>query len=199
MLRPVHIPDTTLFQQIRQGDQKAFEFLYRFFCPKLRYFARQYLADDAIAENIVHDAFTELWANRLRLSTDLNLQAWLFTVVKNKSLKQLDKDRSRERYTDYQKARQLDLNYQMLDRFDTSELVFEELQVKIDLALKKLSPSVRQVFEKSRFENKKNREIADELGLSLKTVEAHVSKALKLLREELKDYLPLLCLLFLSK
>ena len=181
------------------GDQEAFESLYRFFFPKLRYFARQYLADGEVVENIVQDTFTELWASRSKLNSDFNVQAWLFTVVKNKSLKQIDKERTRERYTDYLKVRQLDLNYNLLDQFNTSDLVFEELQEKIEIALNKLSAPVRQVFEKSRFEDKKNREIADELGVSVKTVEAHVSKALKLLREELKDYLPLLCILFFSK
>lgn len=181
------------------NDQNAFEELYRFFFPKLTCFSNQYLHDLSLSENIVQDAFTELWAGRKDLRDDTNVQAWLFTVVKNKSLKQIDRARSSDRYYNYLKSRQMDLNYKLLDQFDTTDFVFEELQAKISLTLNMLSPSVRIVFEKSRFEEKKNKEIAAELGISLKTVEAHVSKALKLLREELKEYLPLIFILFFPK
>ena len=188
-----------LIQRLLSDDKNAFEELYRFFFPKLLYFSNQYLSDREAAHSIVQDTFTELWAIRKNLLDDTNIQAWLFTVVKNKSLKQLNKERSGERYKDYLKARQLEMNYHLLSQFDTSDFLFEELQTKINLALDKLSPSVRAVFEKSRFEDKKNREIAEEMGITVKTVEAHVTKALKVLREELKDYLPLLCILFFSK
>jgi RNA polymerase sigma-70 factor (ECF subfamily) len=193
-------PNTNnIVPKIVSGDQTAFESLYCFFFPKLVYFSNQYLNDREIAESIVQDAFTELWAGRKNLREKTNIQAWLFTVVKNKSLKQIDKTRSSERYKNYLKARQLDLNYSLLEQFDTRDFVFEELSAKINQILEMLSPAVRLVFEKSRFEEKKNREIAEELGISVKTVEAHVSKALKVLREGLRDYLPLISILFLTK
>ncbi len=185
--------------RIQSNDKGAFEELYSFFFPKLVYFSNQYLPDKEASESIVQDTFTELWANRHSLQPNTNIQAWLFTVVKNKSLKQISKERSKQRYNDHLKIRQLDLNYQLLDQFNASDFVFEELQLKIESALAKLSPSVRTVFEKSRFEDKKNKEIAAELGITIKTVEAHISKALKLLRTELKDYLPLFYILFFSK
>jgi len=188
-----------IVRRLISNDQNAFEELYRFFFPKLTYFSNQYLHDSSLSESIVQDAFTELWAGRKDLRDGTNVQAWLFTVVKNKSLKQIDRARSSERYQNYFKSRQLDLNYKLLDQFDTSDFVFEELRTKISQTLDMLSPSVRIVFEKSRFEEKKNKEIAAELGISLKTVEAHVSKALKLLREELREYLPLIFILFFSK
>lgn len=186
---------TEIVQKIKSGDQSAFESLYRFFYPKLSYFSGQYLLDAEIANNVAQDVFTELWEKRATLQSDTNIQAWLFTVTKNKSLKQISKERSKQKYTDYLKARQLDLNYQSLADFDTSNFIFEELQTKLEAALAKLSPPVRLVFEKSRFEEKRNKEIAEELGVTIKTVEAHISKALKLLRTELKEYLPLLSVL----
>ncbi|MGD9556886.1 MAG: RNA polymerase sigma-70 factor [Mangrovibacterium sp.] len=181
-----------IVHQIKAGDQQVFESLYRFFYPKLSYFSGQYLLDADNARSVVQEVFAELWEKRALLQSDTNIQAWLFTVTKNKSLKQIGKERSKQRYVDYLKARQLDVNYQSLIAFDTSNFLFEELQQKIEVALAKLSPPVRTVFEKSRFEEKKNREIAEELGITVKTVEAHISKALRLLRDELKDYLPLL-------
>lgn len=184
-----------IVQKIKSGDKKVFEKLYAFFYPKLRYFSNQYLFDKDAAGSIAQDVFTELWERRKNLADDTNIQAWLFTVTKNKSLKQISKERSEKRYNDYLKARELDINYKSLSGFDTSNFIFEELQQRVDEVLASLSLPVRTVFEKSRYEDKKNREIADELGISIKTVEAHVSKALKHLREELKDYLPLFLLI----
>lgn len=192
----VIIDSTEIVRKIKSGDQSAFENLYRSFYPKLSYFSGQYLLDADAAKNIAQDVFTELWEKRATLQNDTNIQAWLFSVTKNKSLKQISKERSKQKYTDYVKIRQLDISYQSLAGFNTDNFAFEELQQKVELALAKLSLPVRAVFEKSRFEDKKNREIAEELGISIKTVEAHISKALKLLRIELKDYLPLLYMLF---
>jgi len=188
-----------IVQKIKSGDQSAFEELYNFFYPKLSYFSNQYLLDADAANNVAQDAFTELWEKRSGLHSNTNIQAWLFSVTKNKSLKLISKERSGQKYHDYLRIRQLDVNYRSLADFDTSNFTFEELQHKIKTALAKLSPSVRLVFEKSRFEEKRNREIAEELGISIKTVEAHISKALKLLRTDLKEYLPLLYALFFLK
>lgn len=188
-----------MVMQLKAGNKSAFEELYRFFYSKLTYFSNQYLLDLVEAENIVQQVFTELWECRIKLTDDTNVQAWLFTVAKNKSLKRIEKLKSAQHYTDYLKMRQLEINYQSLAAFDTSDFIFEELKSRLEQALAKLSPQVRIVFEKSRFEEKKNKEIAAELGVSIKTVEAHISKSLKLLREELRDYLPLISILFFIK
>ncbi len=193
---PVNLSGYEIVQKIKAGDEPAFEYLYELFYPKLAYFSRQYLFDADAASNIAQDVFTELWERRHTIRYDTNIQSWLFTVTKNKSLKVISKEKSKQKYNDYLKARQLEVNFKSLSSFDTSHFVFEELQQKVEMALAKLSPSVRIVFEKSRFEDKKNREIADELNISVKTVEAHISKALKLLKTDLKEYLPLLYILF---
>lgn len=186
-----------IFLYSKSGEKVSFEFLYRFFFPKLEYFANQYLFDSEASKNIVQDVFVELWDRRVRFDNDTNIQSWLFTVTKNKSLKLINHLRSKNNYLTYIKSRQLNINYKSLADFDTSDLVFEELQEKIESSLEKLPPVCRKVFEMSRFEEKKNREIADELGINIKTVEAHISKALKRLKADLKDYLPLIYLLYL--
>ena len=192
----MNLTGSDIVQQIKAGDKLVFEKLYSFFFHKLSYFSNQYLLDVDEANSIAQEVFTELWVRRENLTDNTNIQAWLFTVTKNKSLKQIQKLKSKHNFDSYLKSRQLEVNYKSLTDFDTSDFVFDELQQKVDKALSQLSPSVRIVFEKSRFEDKKNREIADELGISIKTVEAHISKSLKLLRTELKDYLPLLHILF---
>ena len=186
-----------LLQKIISGDKSSFEQVYRYYYPRLVYFARQYLFDVEASKNIVQDVFTELWDKRTTLRSDTNLNAWLFTVTKNKSLKTISHLKSQQNYDNYIRIRLLDVNYKSLAEFDTSNLVFEELQSQIQAALEKLPPACRKVFEMSRFEDKKNKEIAEELNLSIKTVEAQISKALRSLKTDLKDYLPLFYILFL--
>lgn len=185
-----------IVQKIISGDESSFERVYRYFYPRLNYFAKQYLLDAEASKNIVQDVFTELWDKRMALHKDTNLNAWLFTVTKNKSLKAISQLKSRQSYDNYIKSRQLEINYKSLSDFDTSNLMFEELQTLIESALGKLSPSCRKIFEMSRFEEKKNREIAEKLNLSIKTVEAQITKALRSLKTDLKDFLPLFYILF---
>ena len=82
--------------------------------------------------------------------------------------------------------------YESLSRLGDDYLEFDELKDKIDLAIRNLPEHCRVVFEMSRIEDLKNREIAEKLGVTQKTVEAHLTKALKILRNELKDYLPII-------
>jgi RNA polymerase sigma-70 factor (ECF subfamily) len=84
--------------------------------------------------------------------------------------------------------------YESLSRMGDDYLEFNELKDKIDLAIKNLPEHCRVIFEMSRFEELKNREIAEKLGVTQKTVEAHLTKALKILRNELKDYLPVIAI-----
>lgn len=185
-----------ILKRIISGDESSFERVYHYYYPRLNYFAKQYLPDAETSKNIVQDVFTELWDRRNTLQNDTNLNAWLFTVTRNKSLKVISHLKSRQNYDNHIKSRQLAVNYSSLADFDTSNLVFEELQAQIKSGLEKLTPACRKVFEMSRFEDKKNREIAEELNLSIKTVEAQISKALRSLKDDLKDYLPLFYILF---
>lgn len=193
----VDLASKDILQKIKSGEESSFEKVYRYYYPRLIYFAKQYVLDAEVSKNIVQDVFTELWDKRHTLREDTNLQAWLFTVTKNKSLKIISQQQSRQNYDTHIKTRQLDVNYKSLSDFDTSNLVFEELQIQIQASLEKLPPACRKVFEMSRFEDKKNREVAEEMNLSIKTVEAQISKALRLLKTDLKYYLPLIYILFL--
>jgi len=188
-----------ILTKIKSGDTSVFETLYRFFHPRLKYFANQYLHDPETAKNIAQDVFAELWDNRNNFHDDTNIQAWLFTVAKNKSLKVLSKIKSQQNYDNYIRTRQIELDYKALADFDTDDFLFDELQNKIKTALEKLPPACRKIFEMSRFEDKKNREIAEELGISIKTVEAQITKAMRFLKNDLKDYLPLFYIFFFYK
>jgi RNA polymerase sigma-70 factor (ECF subfamily) len=150
------------------GDGPSFEKVYRFYYPRLNYFARQYVPDHEVSKNIVQDVFTELWDKREIFRSDTNLSAWLFTVTKNKSLKMIGQMKSRQNYDNYLKARQLPLTQRFIPILIPAICVFGELQAQIQKIGKTSSFLSHHPSKKAALRIKKNREIAEELQLSIK-------------------------------
>ena len=192
--------DKQLFHLLVNGDETSFKVVYQYFYPRLYCFVYEYLPHRDVAEDVVHDTFLTLWQKRTNLTADSNLNAYLYTLAKNNSLKKLRDERYRQKLLQLSGIHplELELNTGALTRVETNEGDFSEIEKLVQTTLEQLPPQCRQVFELSRFAQKKNREIAEELGLSVKTVEGHITKALKLLKMNLKDYLPLLGFLFVG-
>lgn len=134
------------------------------------------------AEDLVQQAFVKLWEYRGRLDVSWSLKAYLYKTVHNACLNRLRAGKVRSKYLDYN-AQQLNDMYTPPD--DTSPELLERFQ----RAMEALPPQCRHIFELSRFETLKYREIADQLGISIKTVETQMGKALRLMRTQLADYL----------
>lgn len=176
--------DPTLTAALRQGDETAFDYLFRaLYAPLVRYTTGLTDGDPDEAEDLVQQAFVRLWDQRATLDVQHSLKAYLYRTVHNAALNRLRAARTRDRYTDHQ-TRQMEDQYTPAASESGSEL-----QQRLKAALDKLPPQCRQVFELSRFEELKYREIAEHLGISIKTVETQMGKALRLLRHELVDYL----------
>lgn len=161
-------------------DKASFEALFRKFFPALMEFCKKFVPDEDDAREIVHTVFINLWEKRDSLDTSTTLKSYLFTSVHNRSLNML-RDRkkfSKEEMPDI--ASETNIQSQMESM---------ELEEKINEVIAKLPEKCREVFELSRFEGLKYGEIADKLGISVKTVENQMSKALKILRENLSHYL----------
>lgn len=181
-----------------QAEQKTipaiFEEIYLSYCFRMRCFAQEYVLYEADAENIVQDVFTELWAKREVLSCPINIVAFLFTAVKNRCIDHLrHKIIVREAETLLQEEYQLTMNAKLasLELFDQTLFAEESIELIVSKALDALPDRCREIFIKSRMEGKKQKEIAAEMNISLKTVENQMNIAYRKLREELKDYLPL--------
>ena len=188
-----------LFEKIRSGDEAAFKVIYNRYVPRLYYFVYEYVPFNDIVENIIQDTLMVLWDKKSTLADNTNLGAYLFTVAKNNCLYKLRDQRYKQKLfesTDIGET-ELNANLDALAVLDTSLLTFTEIERIIENTLRQLPPQCRAVFMLSRFEEKKNKEIAEELGISLKGVEGHISKALKLFRTSLKDYLPIMAFLFM--
>ena len=167
-----------------------FDKIYVLYYSRMFRFAKEYVLFDEDAENIVQDVFLLLWEKREVLDIQISLVAYLFALVKNKSL-----DYLRHKVIADEYKQELSAKLTALELLNYSFTSDEEIEQILMTAINKLPERCRQVFLKSRIEGKKNREIANELNLTVSTVENQMTIALRKLRVELKDYLPLLLFL----
>jgi len=189
-----------IVKQFIKGDESAFKVIFNTFYPRLYHFIHEYIPNDDLVENVVQDTFLILWNKGNNLKEDTNINAWLYTVARNICLKKHRDDNTRKalRFTVQLNELELEMNMEALSCLDTSDLTFVEIENIIKSTLIRLPPQCRKIFELSRFENKKNNEIAAELDISVKAVEGQITKALKLFKTALKDYLPLVSYLFVG-
>jgi RNA polymerase sigma-70 factor (ECF subfamily) len=160
----------------------AFETIFNTFYAPLCLFANNYLNDDEKAEEIVQDLFVNVWGKRAGLQIDSSLKQYLFRSVKNHCLNHIQHFKIREKYAEKMKN---DFEHEV--QYDDYFLEVGLAQ-KIEESIESLPEKRKQIFKLSRDEGLKYKEIAERLGLSVKTVEAQMGLALKQLREKLKDY-----------
>jgi len=190
----LNLTELELLQNLAKGDSLAFAHVVNVYQERLLHFSLHYLNNREVAKDVVQDVFTIIWEDKEKLSRVNNLSSWLFTLAKNQSLKRIERIKVSQKYLSKLQHRQLNLIQDSLSHLDTSPLIFDEIDSIFKKTVAKLPPQSKRIFEMSRFENKKNWEIADELNISIKTVEAGITKALKLLRPALKQYLPIVFL-----
>lgn len=182
---------------LNKRNEAAFEVVFNIYYPRLVAFASQYVSrDDAL--NQVQDAFISILEKDLVFSFEGQLKSYLYTTVKNNCLMFLRHENVKMKYLEKKNApiSQINLNVQALESLDTSAMTFSEIEQIIKATLEKLPPKCREVFVFSRFDGKRNTEVAELLNISEKCVEAHITKALKIFRVALNDYLAILIFLF---
>jgi RNA polymerase sigma-70 factor (ECF subfamily) len=181
-------------EQIRAGDEAVFEMVFRQYYQVLCGYAYRYLQDLDQSEEIVQEFFFKLWKKRAQFIIAGSIEAYLFRSIRNASFNALKHQKIRESY-----KRSNEQLRKHIEGNPGDPLVALELQLKIDASVEKLPEQRKLVFKMSRYEGLKYREIAEKLGISVKTVEVQMGKALKYLRSELADYLPvLLMVLYLT-
>lgn len=170
-------------------NQKIVEELFRKYYKVLRAFAYRLLNDKEVAEDVVQDVFYELWKKQEVLIFDTAIRSYLFRSTYTKSLNYLNSkfntsQESLEQSTE-NKIQQIYIQSQLLA--PESDLLLKELHTEIKAIVDSLPDQCKKVFILSRVSELKNKEISDRLGISIKTVEKHISKALSILRLNLKD------------
>lgn len=186
--------NTELFNRVKQGDEKAFESLFKFYYQRLCNYAYSMVVDTAEAEEVVQQVFINIWDKRENIFIDTSFQSYVYRAVNNTCL---NKIKQRKVYSLHHE----NIKQELPKSIDsTSEnILSDELRGAINDAVDMLPEQCRLVFQMSRFEGKKHQEIADELELSIKTVENQIGKALKHMREHLREYLTFAIILLWNK
>ncbi|MBL7968435.1 MAG: RNA polymerase sigma-70 factor [Prolixibacteraceae bacterium] len=170
----------------------AFEKIFKSNYNQLVGFCNQFIADKDKAQSLTQEAFINLWLNREKIETFNGIKSFLYTYAKSVCLNYLRHKKVVSKYEDRQLfEKEETLNREVLESFDFNSLEFIELETLIRQSINELPEKCRQVFIMSRFEGKMNKEISDELNISVKAVEANMTRALKLLRIRLSEYLPI--------
>ena len=186
-----NLSEKEILIRLAEGNKLAYGFVFKIYYERLFRFSLHYLNDNEAAKDVIQDVFASMLEDSKKFAQVKNLSSWLYTLTKNLSLKKIDQLKVRQKHADTLKYRQLSHSLDALNELDTSPITFNEISKIISDTLEQLPDQTRKIFELSRFENKKNREIAEELNISIKTVEANITKTLKHLKKALKHYLPL--------
>ena len=167
------------------GDEPTFEGIYKYFIRPLHAYATGILKDEDRAEGMVQNVFLKLWDKKERLSFSGSLQAYLYGAVYHECLNHL-------RHEKVKQTHQQHVVHTTRTYSHEGGMEMLDLKEKLTDALNELPEKCRTIFQMSRFEELKYQEIADRLQISIKTVEAQMGKALKILRTKLADFLPLI-------
>jgi RNA polymerase sigma-70 factor, ECF subfamily len=188
----VQIPDSDILLAIRQGNERVYEGVFRKHYQALCNYACGILKDMDDAEEVVQSIFLKFWEQREGIEISVSLKSYLYRAVHNTCLNRLKHLKIQETYRQY-------AGDYLENTFDSATDVMDknELENRIAEAIDKLPEQCKLIFKMSRFEELKYQEIADKLGLSVKTIENQIGKALKIMRTELADYLPIVFLIML--
>lgn len=184
---------TAVEQPVAVFDELLFEQVFKEYYKALHAYAAVLLKDEETAEEIVQGMFLKLWEKRESFAIHASVKAFLYRCVHNDSLNHLKHLKVQQKYSEHASY---EMEFQSNQPVRTVEM--KELEERLREALAELPEQCLTIFQLSRYQEMKYREIADQLGISVKAVEKQMSKALKLLRIRLADFLPLV-LLFMDK
>jgi RNA polymerase sigma-70 factor (ECF subfamily) len=175
-------------------ELKEFEQVFCRLQPRLYAYCCKYIEDGEQAKDIVQECFVNLWDNRAEIN--VSLESYLFRAIHNRCISYF---RSLKVHSHYetsvrQTLKEIEIHPEVPDPL--TELYLKEINELLQHCIENLPEKCRMIFQMSRYQNMKNQEIAAELDISVRTVEAQIYQALKIIRKELKDYLPLIMLYF---
>lgn len=175
--------ERSLILRLIEGDEDAFCELYATYKNRLIYFAMRFLKSREYAEDVFQDAFTVVWQSRRFINPDASFSSYLYTIMRNRILNQLRNAANEEKLKESILSQALDYTE------DTKrEVMLNDLKSLISHALQQLTSRQREIFEMSREAQLSHKEIADKLGISVNTVQEHISTSLKLIRTYLIKY-----------
>jgi RNA polymerase sigma-70 factor, ECF subfamily len=185
-----NIADNLLVIRISNDDKNAFRELYDRYSRKIYFFALRYLGNNTEAEELVQSVFINVWENRESLDASLSVKSYIYKSAVNYIYNFLKKKAIRARFIESETGKG-----ETLSNITYEEVFFHDLERSVNSIVGSLPPEQQRIFHLSRFEGLSNKEIAEKLNLSVRTVENQMYRALKIIRNGLKGGLFLVLLL----
>ncbi len=177
---------------MRKRNPKDFESLFRQLQPRLFAYCCKYVEDRELARDIVQECFINLWENYELVETSFD--RYLIIAVRNRCISHFRSLRLQAEYSELLRLKIKDFEFHPEIPEPLADIYLKEVNILLEKSIENLPEKCKQIFIMSRLQAKKNKEIANELNISIRTVEAQIYHALKLLKNELKDYLPIILL-----
>ena len=181
LMKTIYISEEEWILALKEGNLQAFNELFDRYGKRLYHFSKGYLRSSENAEEIVQEVFLKIWDNRLELSAQKSLEAYLFTIARNGILNTIRKSKSEQAYLNYAKINPG--KNVLLDE----ELNFIELDKAYHQVIEQLSPRRKEIFLLSREQSMSNAEIAERMNISVKTVENQMTSAIAEIRKNLRS------------
>ncbi|WP_120272251.1 RNA polymerase sigma factor [Mangrovibacterium diazotrophicum] len=185
----MHRVDESLVRRFTLGDMQAFDEIYSMFNYKLQKFIFSLVKNPTDTEDLVHEVFVKVWENKEKLKAHSAFNSYLFTIGYNTTISFLRRRVHDTRYVEYVKSVQVETDeVDLVEQLDT-----EEMREALNVLVEKMPERQREVFKMKHFENCSYKEIAEALNISVNTVENHIVKAHRFLKEHMgKSYLAML-------
>lgn len=178
-----------LIDRLKNGNETAYELLFKEYYKVLVIFASKYIKDIEAAKELVQELFVHIYEKRENLDINSSLKSYLFRSVHNRSINLINSKKIRDRY-----AENYIKNTDIIINTIEQEVNVSEMENALHSAINELPPRCKTIFKMNRFEGLSNNEIAEKLTLSKRTVETQISKALKILRIKLEPYMVASCI-----
>jgi len=181
--RVLTIGDTEeIIRRLKKEDKAAVDELFNYYYPRLYHFSKSILKIEDEIDDILQEVFVKIWLNRYRIGNAETFNSWIFTITKNEILNLIRNNLRDQTFKDELYLRSVGEEYQT-----SSPVEYEEIKAGIDKIVANLPEKRQQVFILSRTEGLSNKEIALQLNISEKTVEDHITHAIKQIRLSLKE------------
>ncbi|MDD7884923.1 RNA polymerase sigma-70 factor [Flavivirga sp. 57AJ16] len=183
------INDKEFISLLNEGDVAAFEILFKLYRSKLLYIASQYISSREDAEEIIQNVFLKVWTKK---NIQSNINGYLYRVTRNACLDYLRSKKQLLNIENNLSQLEASINYDAFSDDAASLVIEKELYQAVLKSIDLLPPKCKDVFVKSRIEGLNHKEISEKMDISKKTIETHITKALKHLRVSLREFLSLL-------
>ena len=171
--------DLHTIQHLKKGEPEAFKNLFRLLYPRMKGYCKLFISNDSEVEDIIQERFIALWEKRKSIDPEKSIESFLFVILRNRCLNVLKANKMEQGSIDVEDLKVAELQYlYQLDFSGAEEKSLEEMLVEsLKEAVDQLPPKMKKVFVLCKLEGKSQKEVANELGISLKMVEKHIAKA----------------------